>query len=411
MKPVKFLRDASIIVAITIALLVVYEAILRIVFPDKIGEPKHKLAAESIAYEFNKDYLVSLKPNIKKTFVRSVQNGGDVIEWQTNADSFRGPNLKHKPTARIIVYGDSNIQAIFSKSENTYAVKLSEYLNSNGIANVEVVNAGVIGFGPDQSLIRFELEADTYKPNLVVFGIFVDNDFGDIIRNRLFDLDANGNLVETRYKKTADEQLIIDNGLNLKDLLSSLLIFRATSKLSRLLKGNNVNIAEEKLNMLQNLAAEEYLVYKESRPKTFSHFADHYDIDIALDKDKESSKVKLKLMEAVLRRASAVAISHDIKFLVLIQPSRVDTTDNDALNYKYLEKYPKYKGSRLTDVVENICLANNIHYVNLRDIFMRNNPNHLFFKGDDDHWNDQGQDLAAKETAWYIAAHKMLERK
>ena len=151
----KALRDSIIIAAISLGLLVVSETILRIMFPEKIAT-----RPETVAYEFNQDYLISLAPNIQKTFVRAEHNGGDTIHWKTNNDRFRGDPLRNNPQVRIMVYGDSNVQARFSKTENTFAYKLGEYLKHKGIKGIEVVNAGTLGFGPDQSLIRFEKEAD-----------------------------------------------------------------------------------------------------------------------------------------------------------------------------------------------------------------------------------------------------------
>jgi len=358
-----------------------------------------------VAYEFNQDYLISLAPNIQKTFVRAEHNGGDTIQWKTNNDRFRGDQLRNNPQVRIMVYGDSNVQARFSKTENTFAYKLGGYLKHTGIKGIEVVNAGIVGFGPDQSLIRFEKEADIYKPDLVIFEVFADNDFGDIVRNRLVELDANGNLVETEYERTADQDQVQND---IRSLILELLIVRATQKLVKLMTG--IDPREEIYNTLQSVTDREYSVYKESQPREFSHFADHYDIDVAVDPDAESSKTKIGLMEAVLRRSKIISASKGVEFLVVIQPSLLDLTRHDTvLNYEYLQKKSsKYRRTNLTDAVENICLRNNIHFVNLFDVFMRNNPDTLFSL-DKDHWDDQGQDIAAKETASFITSQKLLE--
>lgn len=56
---------------------------------------------------------------------------------------------------------------------------------------------------------------------------------------------------------------------------------------------------------------------------------DHYDVDVALDSERDSSKTKIRLMEEVLKEASNVARKKNIKFLVLIQPSVIDLTVDD----------------------------------------------------------------------------------
>ena len=39
------------------------------------------------------------------------------------------------------------------------------------------------------------------------------------------------------------------------------------------------------------------------------------------------------------------------------------------------------------------------------DVFLKNNPGSLYFREDDTHWNDRGQDLAARETARFHFGH------
>ena len=41
-------------------------------------------------------------------------------------------------------------------------------------------------------------------------------------------------------------------------------------------------------------------------------------------------------------------------------------------------------------------------------MFLENNPNNLFFVANDDHWNGQGQKIAAKHTARYLIQNSML---
>jgi len=406
-KKINLFKDLVIIVLISIGILVGSEGILRIVFPENVQKPN------VIAYEFNEDFLVHLKPNISKVFTRSQENGGNIIRWKTNKDSFRGADLKDNPRYRVIVYGDSNIQARFSESTKTFTGQLYHYLRKSGIPDIEIINAGVVGFGPDQILIRFAKEADKYRPNLVIFHVFADNDFGDIVRNRLFSLDMSGNLISTAHRKTIDGHLLREN---YKFYLSQLLIVRAMKRITSFFIKEEFLSKEEKcrraVHRLQEKIEEEYLVYKESLPKQFSHFRDSYDIDIALHPDQESSKTKIQLMSEVLKKAKNLAIAKGIKFLLIIQPSVIDLTkDNSVLNYEYLlQKYPNYKRTNLTGEVEKICAFHNIHCINFFDVFLENNPEELYFRAGDNHWNDQGQKIAAKETAHYIIQNSMLEK-
>lgn len=402
MKSKSAFKDVVIILLITLGLFAATEIILRALFPEKTAK---FFRPQSLAYEFNKDYLASLKPNIEK-IVTKEENGAYTMYWNTNSNSFRGKELRKDPEPRIIVYGDSNIEARYSKLENTFVYKLESYLREAGLENAEAVNAGVVGFGPDQSLIRFEKEADVYNPDIVVFSINAHNDFGDIIRNRLFDLDQRGSLKETSYEKTVDQALKEKSGF--PGFISSLRSVKAARKIKGFVTGGGAvaktggDSAESLIRRLPSLIEKEYTVYAESKPRYFSAFGDHYDLDVALSPDAGSSKVKVKLMEEIIKRAKSAADSKGVHFLVLIQPSVVDLTRNFALSYEHLQEYPGYRKANLTDAVKDICVLNNINYINLFDVFSENNPETLFFTGKNDHWNDQGQDIAAKETALRI---------
>ena len=307
-----------------------------------------------------------------------------------------------------MIYGDSNIQARFSTDKNTFVRQLERLLNQQGFAGTEVINAGVVGFGPDQSLIKFSKEADIYHPDMVIFHIFADNDFGDTIRNRLFELNQSGELKATDFPKTLDAQLQDQTPTNNDSFISTLLTVKAARKVLRLI---TVDTSNEYFNNMQKAASHEYAVYKASQPRKFSHFEDHYDIDLALYPQQESSTIKVKLMSAVLNKAKILADSKGIAFMVLIEPSVIDLTkENSALSYQHLLQFPDYQRNRLTGIIRKICRDNQTYYVDLFDSFIKNQPGKLYFNAND-HWNDAGQALAAKETAAYIISKAIITKK
>jgi len=398
----RILIDSLISISIALAVLFVLELGLRILYPEKVLEiAQDRKRLEEVAYQFNPDYLIAHRPDARKQFTRSEANGGGVINWATNRDSFRGRELRDDPDLRVIVYGDSNVQARFSALGQTFPFKLQKYLRALSKRDIEVINAGIIGAGPDQSLIRFATDVDTYKPDIVVFHIFADNDFGDIIRNRLFELDAQGALVRTQFSATLDQTL--------KSIYPRLLLTRMAQKVLRLAGVNNAPASPETFQSVNEivdrwleLAGEEYAVYRSGMPREFSHFADHYDVDIALHPDSESALTKIALMERVLEKAKKIADEKKVLFVVLIQPSSIDMTRNLSTNYTVLQQHPGYQRARLTSIVDEICARHDIPRVNLYPVFSSNRPQSLYFMKDDDHWNDAGQDLAARVTADYI---------
>lgn len=387
------------ITIITIALLVIIEFCLRIFFPGEMKEiHSNQERIRNFAYEHHPDYAITLKPNISKTFVRDDVNGGDVINWSTNELSFRGGPLHDNPDLRVVVYGDSNVHARFSQLENTYPARLQHYLGEDNAQGVEVINAGVVGFGPDQSLLRLTHELKAIKPDIVILHVYADNDFGDLVRNRLFDIGEDGKLTRLDTRRGLDPHLTGPRFMMEKAALAV-----------RVRLGNWLNRNERKpetqLEELLVASAAEWNAYQTSEVAQFSHFADHYDIDLALYPDQPSSRRKVDLMKGVLARAKTALAESDAELLVLIQPSARDTSTNRMPNYTEFEKYPQYRRDRLSTIVEEICEELGIPNLNLFDTFMQRGPAKLFFRETDNHWNDDGQDLAALETAKYIHEH------
>ena len=99
--------------------------------------------------------------------------------------AFRGDELAATNMTRIVVYGDSNVQAVFSTDANTFPEQLESLVSLELGRPVEVVNAGVIGYGPDHYLLRMTADLPLLQPDLVVITIFADNDLGDLLRHRL----------------------------------------------------------------------------------------------------------------------------------------------------------------------------------------------------------------------------------
>jgi len=86
---------------------------------------------------------------------------------------------------RIAVYGDSFVEASFTREEFTFTRQLENALKEKGLSDVVVMNAGVQGYGPDQELRRMQRELGEARPDLIVWCLFSGNDYGDLLRNRM----------------------------------------------------------------------------------------------------------------------------------------------------------------------------------------------------------------------------------
>lgn len=361
---------------------------------------KNTLQESTLAYQYDPDYLISLKPNIEKEFVRSSKNGGEKIAWKTNKYAFRGDDLKEKELT-VVVYGDSNIQARFSSLEDTYSKKLENYLQEKTQQSVSVINAGVVGYGPDQSFLKFRKEKENIKPDIVILNIFADNDYGDLLRNRLIRLNDHDELEFLTSKKPMDP--IFDTSKKNEHKWYHLRMKDAIRKLRDDYIGNPSLLPENIIHTYSRVCNEEYEDYQNNSDKIYSNFADHYDMDIAVNPKSESSTLKIKLMKAVVKKFNDYAKENSIEFMIQVQPSSIDITKNFIINYEdILKRFPEYKNDNLTTILHEICLKNEIKVVNLYDSFINANPSTYYFIDKDSHWNDFGQDTAAKITSTYL---------
>lgn len=384
-----FLRSTLI----ALLLLAILEITLRVAFPEKIRNINTRGA---IAYEFDPDYLMRLKKNVIKPYYRAPGNGGKKIIWSSNNQGFRGPELRPGAWPRIVVYGDSNIQARFSEEEDTYVRQLERALSTT-LSEVEVINAGVIGFGPDQALIKFQKEVEALRPDIAIFNIFCDNDYGDLVRNRLFEIGPDGRLRPTSFARQPDNYLRLR--AQQKQPFQLLVADFGRAFINRLFGEKEDPLKKEKMiDALWTLCAEEFETYRNNQPRATSHFRDHYDIDLAAAPESEAARVKTQLMEGIIREISRVGTKNNVRVIIQIQPAAIDLTRNHIVSYEDLASNLAYQRRHLTDIVEDICRRNAVEYLNLYDVFARQDPASCYFR-DDDHWNDRGQRVAAVAMA------------
>ena len=102
------------------------------------------------------------------------------VEVKINALGLRSPEYigYEKPPGvyRILVLGDSFTEAIQVALEDTFGQQLARILNESG-CRVEVINAGVGGWGNDQELLWLKNEGYKYHPDLIILQVFPRNDF------------------------------------------------------------------------------------------------------------------------------------------------------------------------------------------------------------------------------------------
>jgi hypothetical protein len=412
--------NLAVLAVVTIASLALVEIGLRLAVGD---------ASTTVLYRPDPDWIAQFRPDLD-LLLRSEQSG-QPVRLRTDG---RGNRVGEEPPRagdrRVVVYGDSNIAALFSPYPATYPARLGAELGPG----FEVTDAGVVGFGPDQALLRMEKEYDELRPSLVIFHLFLDNDFGDLVRNRLVAVEG-GRLVRTGRRETDPafgllprleaESLTVRYLLRGYDLLRQSLLHSERSKaLARYLprrqdvldslttpgspEGSDSPTARPASEAAAlrpgarlRQAAKEVEDYRSGRAGSWL-WGDDYDYDLALEPEGEGAGLKRELMRAVLAEAQRFVAGRGGRILFLLQPSIHDLGENTPIGPAQLAAAsPAYRPRGREEFVREVLRGLGAATVSLWDPFVAAGPAGLYWIGDD-HWNPAGMGLAARETARYV---------
>jgi hypothetical protein len=384
------------------------EGVLLLVVSSGFALGVAELGAEALLgpryrpiYQADDELIFKMVPGRTSEWVHSAANGGARVVHHINRSGFRGPELLPTGTAtRVVVYGDSFIHAFYTAEEHTFAAKLGERLAAGLRGGVEVVNAGVSSYGPDQISVKMRSELPRLQPDLVVVAIFAGNDFGDLLRNKMFRLTDDGRLEERAW--TLDPAISMRFALSQRESV----LKRALREAKRSLAGADVEGPVFDIAVTLDEAELEYRSYRHDDVVTNTH-VDLYSADIALTPQRESARLKIQLMGAVLERIRDVAEQHDVPLAFLFIPHPGDLPGGYDSWRIDRARFPEYDGRRQTAVLEDAALALDVPYLNLYDVFGTHDPDSLYLRGDD-HWNEVGQDLAATAMADFVLNRQLL---
>ncbi len=363
-------------------------------------------------------------PGAVKRVHRLPVNGGDVVEVRINRQGFRGPELTPPgPAGRIVVYGDSFVTAEFSQADRTFAAQLAGLLLSPS-GPPQVINAGVPAYGPDQISLRLAVELPQLEPDLAIVAVFAGNDFGDLLRNKIYKLGDEGELVRHPFEiHPGQRDRLAPSRLPLVMLtMVHRLLYRWAAHEN--LTGDVVEDARAAGRVIEGPRAakfqrvESWLSHRrheyeryvlQGEAEVTNLLGDTYDADVSTDPESDSARYKVELMDRVLARIAATCADHDVPLVLLFIPSPIDVAEGYEYAQVASELHPQYRRAANTDALERIAERHGIPYVNLFDGFFQREAHTLYFRGGDDHWNDAGQRLAAENVADYLHDRRLLD--
>lgn len=402
--PLAWNARALALVLSTGFVLVVGEIGVRIVFSARYQRP----------YHLHEQLIYRLTPGAVREYQREAVNGGERLVYRINRQGYRGEDLRDDAELRIAVYGDSFIQGEFSALEATFTERLEHHVSERSGLDVEVVNAGVAGYGPGQVLRKMELELPELDPDLLVVAIFAGNDFGDLLRNKLVRLDEAGRLVANDF--VIGPEVRRGFALRRRELMLKRVLRDAGQTLAYAL-----GLADPPTDALRRMTARERLDhFLAAREEEYRQFvlegddvvhalaADTYDADLTVTPDAASARYKIRLMEGVIGEMQALAASRGVPFVLVVVPHPIDVGGHDTAEVDP-SRHPHYTPRAMVDALERSGARRSIPTLELFTPFRERGSKAVYFQGFDDHWNDPGQDLAAELLAGFLETRQLVE--
>jgi len=119
--------------------------------------------------------------------VRVAEHRGGAFRFRTNSYGLRRDDEIEMPkpagTVRVLVLGDSQTSG-YATNDETYPGHLEALVRARtGGQSVEVLNAGVDGYSPQQAYLWLRTYGAPLQPDLIIFAVYAGNDINDLMHH------------------------------------------------------------------------------------------------------------------------------------------------------------------------------------------------------------------------------------
>jgi lysophospholipase L1-like esterase len=168
----RWLANLSLVLGSTFLTLFLGELVLRLFYPQQLG-----------VWHETRDGLAIHRPNSTINFLNH--------EIQINSLGMRDRERsveKRNGTFRILLLGDSFMEALHVAFDESFPKLLEDRLRQNGIRGVEVINAAVSGWGTEDELAYLVRYGRALKPDFILIAMTLHNDVSDNLREQFYTL-------------------------------------------------------------------------------------------------------------------------------------------------------------------------------------------------------------------------------
>jgi len=316
---------------------------------------------------------------------------------------------KEEGVFRIVVLGDSFMEAYQVPLEKSFPRLLEKNLNEISPKKVEVINLGVGGYGTAQEYLYLKQEGVKYNPDLVILAFLGCND----VRNNSRLLELKLWRRENTYKVAGRPFYSIDDDgeliLHEPDFENNMKL--AKRKAERFKKKTNKRALKDRL-----------LFYRLLKTKINSINANvyhrSYNLNAMLgayfpvyDKNWVEAWVVTK---RIISMTNKLSLKHGARFLLFSVPAKLqvekDYFENALSVYQKRDPYLKIDLEKPENILKSFCEENEIYFLSMleefREFYLEDKKLYHVFV--DQHWNKEGHKLASSLITNYIIEEKII---
>ena len=325
-----------------------------------------------------------------------------------NARGLRGKERAYRAAPgvyRILLLGDSFLEGYQHADNDLFASQLEDALAHK---SVEVINLSVGGYGTTQQYLYLRDEGLKYQPNLIVLAFQPGNDIRDNSRTllELYKRNLGLNVYIRPYATIRDDQTI--------EVVPPPPAYIATYKIWREQSIISVRSSRfwDRLLTIRYLRAR---FGRERAPKLnpnlhYGAYLDNFDpalfiYDVTAEQYEAAWNQGWETTRQLILSIARLAGQSGAQFTVLNLPARIQA--DRAYLRKTQARYPslRFDLDRIDRKAEQFAGTHVITMLNLTPVFRAYNERHdksLFLGEEDQHWNRNGQRLAAETVAEHV---------
>ena len=299
---------------------------------------------------------------------------------------------------RIVVLGDSFIEALQLPIQEGFSQQLERMLQEEKGTRVEVINLGTSGNGPSQYFRMLEVKGLNYKPDLVVMAVLPDNDFRDsyqalsgAVFKPYYSIHADGKLQYIPPQSSgvgATLRPILRQSAFLHLLRQGIATMRMESWFAS--AGLLAPAGDKDQSLGHAMIPEEWYVYVSSPPEPWP----------------DAYRVTLRM----IKESKELAEEHGAQFLVMLIASTQTVEQRWELALRSYSEAKMVTWDFGKPYREIVALGNQWGFasISLLEPFQRDfratGQSHSW--PHDGHWNQRGHKLAAEVVSTYLLAHR-----